>query len=620
MRRTYLAMLGVMLALLFSVPINAETYWSLPQSMRGDAVFKSSDGSETFATINTNGVSIPSTNQLKTNEIAETTSATGVLIDGVRLKDGQVQAASAAALTVGGGVTTEVGIPVDLKLVGGTNVPRSIFIPRYTDGSQIYKIYSPDSSNTLRIAGNLSSAGVVEIEPSSTSGIVAKFDGTNATLNKNAFFEEGFRVSRTTGGFTAKQNSTYVSMDATTVDRLNILAAGADPAGSQDKGEVLIGGINSGGGSLTQYALFTEDGNILTKPVTMGSVATTTTDIHTIYGLTQLANSRTAYTNTTVPTIYASTVGGSGFFNEAGHLIFEPRLSGATRDVIVMGTGGSAAHRLSGSGSFTLGISKSANTQTIQGVNLEQRSDANSTTGLYVYNENTGASANSIIASINSGTGDAFFRSALGTSRSWAWGIDNSDNDSWKLSTINAGTAIPGGPGNDTPLEVTITGAVVRGPEAASVIHQKNGAETEVFRHFTGGSTRTLNSNPSNAVGTYAFRDTFTNLSTSGWSVGNAQEFGTSALTIFIINVDGDVCTFNVNTGIENGSSHRFTHSSPANCSVSEGSEGVFSITGLGDSRTYTLAFSTSTAAATLSASSTATGDTTLSIYRVRAQ
>lgn len=75
----------------------------------------------------------------------------------------------------------------------------------------------------------------------------------------------------------------------------------------------------------------------------------------TVNNRLHLQNNHAVYSNVTNPSVYGTGTGGSGFFNEAGHLILEPRLSGATRDVIFLGTGGAAVARMKGVGRFLIG-------------------------------------------------------------------------------------------------------------------------------------------------------------------------------------------------------------------------------------------------------------------------
>lgn len=65
------------------------------------------------------------------------------------------------------------------------------------------------------------------------------------------------------------------------------------------------------------------------------------------------ANSLTVYQNATSPSIYA-TASASGYpFDGAGHLVLEPRNNGASRDVVVLGTGGQVSHILANNGVMT---------------------------------------------------------------------------------------------------------------------------------------------------------------------------------------------------------------------------------------------------------------------------
>jgi hypothetical protein len=62
-------------------------------------------------------------------------------------------------------------------------------------------------------------------------------------------------------------------------------------------------------------------------------------------GYLGFGNSLAAFPAITFPAIYGTTTGGSGIFNEAGHLVLQPRSSGALRNII-FATGNPAAERM----------------------------------------------------------------------------------------------------------------------------------------------------------------------------------------------------------------------------------------------------------------------------------
>ena len=113
----------------------------------------------------------------------------------------------------------------------------------------------------------------------------------------------------------------------------------------------------------------------------------------------------------------------------------------------------------------------------------------------------------------------------------------------------------------------------------------------------------------------------FTNLSTSNQTINKPTLPGgnTFVYTIFMQNIDNDQATWSLSMGREDAVSLRLTAYGAANCSISETSEGVFAVTGLGDGRTYTFTFDTGFASFSLKASSLATGSTIVSILGIGA-
>jgi len=111
----------------------------------------------------------------------------------------------------------------------------------------------------------------------------------------------------------------------------------------------------------------------------------------------------------------------------------------------------------------------------------------------------------------------------------------------------------------------------------------------------------------------------FTNLSTSNQTINKPTLVGgnTFVYTIFLQNIDNDQATFMMSMGREDAVSLRLTAFGAANCSITETSEGVFAVTGLGDGRTYTFTFDTGFATFSLKSSSLATGSTVVSILGI---
>ena len=113
----------------------------------------------------------------------------------------------------------------------------------------------------------------------------------------------------------------------------------------------------------------------------------------------------------------------------------------------------------------------------------------------------------------------------------------------------------------------------------------------------------------------------FTNLSTVNQTINkpNLPGGNTFVYTIFMQNIDNDQATWSLSMGREDAVTLRLTAYGAANCSITETSEGVFAVTGLGDGRTYTFTFDTGFASFSLKASSLATGSTIVSILGIGA-
>lgn len=112
--------------------------------------------------------------------------------------------------------------------------------------------------------------------------------------------------------------------------------------------------------------------------------------------------------------------------------------------------------------------------------------------------------------------------------------------------------------------------------------------------------------------------ETYVNLSTSPVNVFGGAAVGTASLFLSLMNIAGDTATFQINSALDAGVQWKFNHVLGANCAITESSEGVFAITGLGDGVTYTISLSTGASQMTIKASATQTGNTKLSIFAIR--
>jgi hypothetical protein len=168
-----------------------------------------------------------------------------------------------------------------------------------------------------------------------------------------------------------------------------------------------------------------------------------------------------------------------------------------------------------------------------------------------------------------------------------------------------------------TALSVATGGAVTLGPSSGTVSHTKYGYENQINENFTGGAVRTKSTTPTKGITRTCYVDEFTNLSTTAWACAGDAGLTVGIFNFVLKNIDDDIATFTIHAGVEQGVTLKYTAVGGANCSISEGSEGVFSITGLGDGRTYTLQFATGSGKLSLKASTTATGTTGLYYERI---
>jgi hypothetical protein len=113
----------------------------------------------------------------------------------------------------------------------------------------------------------------------------------------------------------------------------------------------------------------------------------------------------------------------------------------------------------------------------------------------------------------------------------------------------------------------------------------------------------------------YVHKNTLTNLSTTPVALLSSKALVVGEAVCKLTTIAGHSGYFNLSIGREVGTGYKLTATAGANCSMSEGAEGVFTISITGDARTYTftvIAVEGVTAlTATLAASSLATGTTT---------
>jgi len=85
------------------------------------------------------------------------------------------------------------------------------------------------------------------------------------------------------------------------------------------------------------------------------------------HALKWTTSSISAYQNSSYPSIYASTGTGTYPFNGAGHLVLEPRLSGAVRDVVMMGSAATPTAVFTGGGKVGIGTNAPGYPLTVNG-------------------------------------------------------------------------------------------------------------------------------------------------------------------------------------------------------------------------------------------------------------
>jgi hypothetical protein len=90
---------------------------------------------------------------------------------------------------------------------------------------------------------------------------------------------------------------------------------------------------------------------------TFGSINSVGNLAMTAGGYISLGNGLAAYRNQSTSSIYSTGTGGAYPYNEAGHLVLEPRLSGAVRSAVFIGTGGVPVMVVNGGGNVSIGQS-----------------------------------------------------------------------------------------------------------------------------------------------------------------------------------------------------------------------------------------------------------------------
>ncbi len=378
MTRVFIALL-----LLLSQVASAGSYWTLPDEMRGNSEFTAAQTFSAQPYFN-DGVSLGSDVKIYGGNIAAAHAATTLykLAEFEALSSSQHATIDLDVTAGSSGSSTTKRVSINYR----SNTLPSITVKyatietltqstTYISNIEVWylnaKMYigyrtsaAPQNTSWTATVKERSNYGywsqVSSLTVLDTTGMTQVTDSaTIYALNQPITFSGGFAAQTIAGAVTWSGTQT---IDVASPNQLVI------KAGTVAGIEFKIGATTTWQtfGNATEWGVYnyagtnfplklTQTAATINVPTTLGASGTAATDTHTVYGSFLIANSKTSYTNTTVPSIYATTVGGTGIFNEAGHLILEPRLSGATRDVIVMGTGGVPAARFNGGGVSTLG-------------------------------------------------------------------------------------------------------------------------------------------------------------------------------------------------------------------------------------------------------------------------
>lgn len=196
---------------------------------------------------------------------------------------------------------------------------------------------------------------------------------------------------------------------------------------------------------------------------------------------------------------------------------------------------------------------------------------------------------------IQSSTGDAAYRVAIGSTASFAWGIDNSDSDKWKLSYAASGSAVLGT--NDfitvlTTGEVGINqGSPARRLEVLAASNQfritDGTAYVDFWAHSSGAfiltpsGTQVLVTHDGNEDFFLTLRNENNNssarsyqiISVGGSSAGNPfTRYVVTGVTNWAVGIDnGDSDKFKISTNTDLGTNDRINFETGGNIVINEG-------------------------------------------------
>lgn len=174
------------------------------------------------------------------------------------------------------------------------------------------------------------------------------------------------------------------------------------------------------------------------------------------------------------------------------------------------------------------------------------------------------------------------------------------------FSNVLLFTNTGGGSANAYEFEVSGLGRVFR-------IGPTNISDRTLQVGISGGATASTPTFSLAGQSVICRSESFTDLGTTPQATFASASWGTAfRADIALTTTTNHRAIFSVHGAIESGVALTYTAFGGANCTITESPDGTFALSGLGDSRTYTLAFDTGSGTATLRADATVTGTTTL--------
>jgi hypothetical protein len=171
------------------------------------------------------------------------------------------------------------------------------------------------------------------------------------------------------------------------------------------------------------------------------------------------------------------------------------------------------------------------------------------------------------------------------------------------LKDVLVGQFVATTAGTQTLTNKTLTSPVMTAPTLG--VASATSLSLPVAADTTGGKLTTGGGYPSY----FTTDQNIINIGTASTNLFGGVSTGRCVINFFLATVASHSCTFTVYVGIEAGVAWKFSHAGGAGATIA-GTAGVFTITNLGDGRTYTLTGSTGGAVFTIKADATVTGTT----------